>query len=185
MTKNNHPYSDIYKGYFDVRNPYTKDLEVVYQRPVPIPIYTADQLFNNQTLENIDEHIFRYFHFVAARTYQLEQIKAMYVVYWHVKQDWERQKEIYTDLSEGVNADETALQKFKAELDYLVSNERYQSDLSGNIKDTLRNYEKDLPAALATFNSIIQGAHLKHKKALLDFQSNLEEERKMAILTAY
>lgn len=183
MTKNNHPYSDIYKGYFDVRNPYTKDLKAVYQKPVPIPIYTVDQLFNNQNLENIDEHIFRYFHFVAARTHQLEQLKAMYVVYWHVKQDWERRIEIYTDLSGG--ADPILSQKFEAELEYLANNGRYESELANNTKHTLRNYKNNLQAALTAFYAIIEYVHFKHKKALLDFQSNLEEERKMAILSAY
>ncbi|HKG06767.1 MAG TPA: hypothetical protein VKB19_09940 [Pedobacter sp.] len=174
MNQHNPPYSDLYKGYFDLRDPYTDDLERVYQDPLPIPIYTADELFCNQTLASIDLHIFKYFHFIAARSFVVESLKKLYLDYRDVKQNLLRQMELYAALSSTDKQDTEMALTLDEEVDFLFQDEHYQSELGG--RRTLD---------LADFYSVVQHTHFKHKKALLDFQSNLEEERKIAILNAY
>lgn len=187
MYKNNSPYSDLYKGYFDTRDPYTSNLDEIYQKPVPIPIYTADELFSNQILDNIDQHIFKYFHFIAARACQIEPLKHMYLAYCSVKRDWDRQMQLYLEASELLNSGSdqliedynsnqspSVLRTLRKEIDYLFENNHYQ--IESFVKESL---------CLSDFYTIVQRTHLKFKKALLDFQSDLEEERKMAILNAY
>jgi len=187
MCKNNSPYSDLYKGYFDIRDPYTCNLEEIYQKPVPIPIYTADELFNNPILDNIDQHIFRYFHFIAGVTFQIEPLKHMYLTYCTIKQDWDRQIQLYLEASallksgserlmeeDMTDKNPSVFQKLRKEIDYLFGNDHYQ--VESFVKESI---------CLLDFHTIVQRTHLKFKKALLDFQSDLEEERKMAILNAY
>lgn len=187
MDKNKSPYSDLYKGYFDVRDPYISNLEEIYQKPVPIPIYTAEELFSNQILDNIDQHIFKYFHFIAARACQIEPLKRMYLTYCAAKQDWDRQIKLYLEASAVLESDSDRLTEdhlaeqapavlptLKKEIDYLFENDRYQ----------VASFDKET-ICLSDFYTIVQRTHLKFKKALLDFQSDLEEERKMAILNAY
>lgn len=181
---NNPPYSNLYKGYFDVHDPYTEHLEEIYERPVPIPIYTADDLFNNHQLENIDLHIFRYFHFVAARSFELDTLKTMYIAYRYIKENLKRQMQVYFDL---INApgEDRPVYSFKTEVGCLFENECYQSAMSADVKTALLASEKDIKHALDTFYKVIREVHFNYKKALLDFQSNLEEDRKMTILSMY
>ncbi|WP_316815684.1 hypothetical protein [Pedobacter nyackensis] len=97
-------YPDVYKGYFDYREPFTENLEDIYLRPVVIPIYHIDELFNDQAINDIyrlqeisnkpdfkdeceileaqlrerDMHIFKYFHFIAAQRHVLYELKTKY-----------------------------------------------------------------------------------------------------------
>jgi hypothetical protein len=165
----NNPYSDLYNGYFDVRDPYTTNLDEIYQKPVSIPIYSPHEIFTdhalddhyaaialskelemvrqdkihdvnlvyslqrklrslNDKIESRDLDIFKYFHFIAARSFKQEMLKAAYRAYAHAKQVFVRQG------------------------------------------DTSAQAHTD---------------HQYYKKLLLDLQCNLEEERKIAILNAY
>lgn len=229
---NNPPYSNLYNGYFDVRDPYTKNLDEIYEKPVPIPAYSPDEIFTDHALddhhailalskeleqlkqtettdvnliyslerklrglitaaENRDQDIFRYFHFVAARNFQLETLKAGYRAYRMVKEAWQRQSRIYEEFSEAVKSSWAGkpltmiVNTFKTELEYIFEHDCYGPELSDQVKAKLNAYSSDLYAAMGTFYQVAESAHARYKRRLLDFQSNLEEERKLAILNAY
>jgi len=97
-------YPDVFCGYFDYREPFTENLEDIYQKPVVVPIYHIEELFNDQAMNDVhrlaeisndpvfkdefdrlnkqlkerDLNIFRYFHFIAAQKHVLHDLKNKY-----------------------------------------------------------------------------------------------------------
>lgn len=132
-------YPDVYMGYFNYRDPFTDDLENIYQNPVVIPIYHIDQLFNDQVMAAVnrmaeiegdpafkeeaevlnaqllerDQHIFKYFHFIAAQRHVLYELKMKYRDFYELEQTLKQFEAIGYDVSK---ARETDLVKRKKQL---------------------------------------------------------------------
>nr|WP_121273610.1 hypothetical protein [Pedobacter schmidteae] len=129
-------YPDVYRGYFNYRDPFTQNLEDIYKKPIVIPIYHLDQLFNDQALAEVnrwdeikdnadlntewmqldarlterDEHIFKYFHFIAAQRHVLYELKSQYRDYYELEHTLKQFEAIGYDVHK---ARETDLQKRK------------------------------------------------------------------------
>lgn len=129
-------YPDVYRGYFKYRDPFTQNLEDIYKKPIVIPIYHLDQLFNDQALAEAnrwaeikdnadlntewmqldarlterDEHIFKYFHFIAAQRHVLYELKSQYRDYYELEHTLKQFEAIGYDVHK---ARETDLQKRK------------------------------------------------------------------------
>lgn len=132
-------YPEIYQGYFNYREPYTENLEDIYERPVVIPIYHIDELFNDQKmndvrrfneicdnpdakeefevlnarLKELDLHIFKYFHFIAAQKHVLYELKEKYRDFYELEHTLKQFEAIGYDVSK---AKETDLVKRKRQL---------------------------------------------------------------------
>jgi hypothetical protein len=132
-------YPDVYMGYFNYRDPFTDNLENIYQNPVVIPIYHIDQLFNDQAMAAInrlteiegkpaykeeaevlnnqllerDKHIFKYFHFIAAQRHVLYELKMKYRDFYELEHTLKQFEAIGYDVSK---ARETDLVKRKRQL---------------------------------------------------------------------
>lgn len=132
-------YPEVYMGYFNYRDPFTDNLENIYQNPVVIPIYHIDQLFNdeamaainrmteiegrpeykeefealNARLTELDQHIFKYFHFIAAQRYVLDELKMKYRDFYELEHTLKQFEAIGYDVSK---ARETDLVKRKKQL---------------------------------------------------------------------
>lgn len=132
-------YPDVYMGYFNYRDPFTENLENIYQNPVVIPIYHLDELFNvkamsaiyrlleiegkaeftdeakvlNAELMERDNHIFKYFHFIAAQRHVLYELKMMYRDFYELAHTLKQFEAIGYDVSK---ARETDLVKRKKQL---------------------------------------------------------------------
>lgn len=132
-------YPDVYMGYFNYRDPFTENLENIYQNPVVIPIYHIDQLFNDQAMSSIyrwceiegnpeykdemealnaallerDKHIFKYFHFIAAQRHVLDELKMKYRDFYELEHTLKQFEAIGYDVSK---ARETDLVKRKRQL---------------------------------------------------------------------
>lgn len=132
-------YPEVYMGYFNYRDPFTDNLENIYQSPVVIPIYHIDQLFNDQAIatvkrmteiegnpdfkdefENLnaqlterDQHIFKYFHFIAAQRHVLDELKMKYRDFYELEHTLKQFEAIGYDVSK---ARETDLVKRKKQL---------------------------------------------------------------------
>jgi len=135
----NSSYPDIYQGYFDYREPYTENLDDIYQKPVVIPIYHIEELFNDQAMNDIyrfneicndpnfkdefevlnaqlkerDMHIFRYFHFIAGQRHVLQELKMKYRDFYELEQTLKQFEVKGYDVSK---ARETDLVKRKRQL---------------------------------------------------------------------
>lgn len=132
-------YPEVYMGYFNYRDPFTDNLENIYQNPVVIPIYHIDQLFNDQAIAAIkrmaeiegnpdfkeefeslnaqlterDQHIFKYFHFIAAQRHVLDELKMKYRDFYELEHTLKQFEAIGYDVSK---ARETDLVKRKKQL---------------------------------------------------------------------
>ncbi|ACU03539.1 hypothetical protein [Pedobacter heparinus] len=132
-------YPDVYMGYFNYRDPFTEKLENIYQNPVVIPIYHLDQLFNDEAIQTInrlnelsgkpefkneydtlnaalverDQHIFKYFHFIAAQRHVLDELKMKYRDFYELEHTLKQFEAIGYDVSK---ARETDLVKRKKQL---------------------------------------------------------------------
>jgi phosphoglycerol transferase MdoB-like AlkP superfamily enzyme len=141
-------YPDVYKGYFNYREPFTEKLEDIYQSPVVIPIYHIDELFNEQALNDIyrlneisndpclkdeydllnaqlkerDINIFRYFHFIAAQRHVLYELKMKYRDFYELEHTLKQFEAIGYDVSKARATDliirKKALLDFQAGLCY-------------------------------------------------------------------
>jgi|GEM_PF-2500184 len=141
-------YPDVYQGYFDYREPFTENLEDIYQKPVVIPIYHIDELFNAQAINDIcrlneignnadfieesevlnaqlkerDLHIFKYFHFIAAQRHVLYELKEKYRDFYELEQTLKQFEAIGYDVSKARETDLVARKKslldFQARLCY-------------------------------------------------------------------
>lgn len=141
-------YPDVYGGYFDYREPFTENLEDIYQKPVVIPIYHLDELFNaeamndihrlheisndslfkeecellNKRLKERDLNIFRYFHFIAAQRHVLWELKTKYREFYELEQTLKQFETIGYDVSKPKATDliirKKALLDFQAGLCY-------------------------------------------------------------------
>lgn len=141
-------YPDVYQDYFNYRDPFTLNLENIYQKPVVIPIYHLDELFNGQAMADIarmneikgnpafkeefdqlnarlierDEHIFRYFHFIAAQQYVLQELEMQYRDYYELEHTLKQFEAIGYDVSKARETDlvkrKKSLLSFQAKLCY-------------------------------------------------------------------
>lgn len=141
-------YPDVYQGYFENREPYTENLDDIYQKPVVIPIYHIDELFNEQKINDVlrlqeisgdpsfkeefealearlkehDLHIFRYFHFIAAQRHVLYELKTKYRDFYELEQTLKQFEAIGYDVSKARETDLVARKKslldFQARLCY-------------------------------------------------------------------
>ena len=141
-------YPDVYQGYFDFREPFTENLEDIYQQPVVIPIYHIDELFNTQTMNDVnrlneirnnpefkeefealdvklkerDLHIFKYFHFIAAQRHVLYELKMKYRDFYELEHTLKQFEAIGYDVSKARETDLVARKKllldFQARLCY-------------------------------------------------------------------
>lgn len=135
-------YPEVYRGYFDFREPFTENLEDIYQKPVVIPIYHIDELFNEQAINDIcrfkeiskdpnrkeecdflvqqlkerDLNIFRYFHFIAAQRHVLHELKTKYRDFYELEHTLNRFEAIGYDVSKA-RATDLVVRK-KALLDF-------------------------------------------------------------------
>jgi len=135
----NENYPEIYQGYFNYRDPYIENQEDIYQKPVVIPIYHIEELFNDQVLNDVrrfneicndpdakveyellgaqlkerDLHIFKYFHFIAAQRYVLDELKTKYRDFYELEHTLKQFEAIGYDVSK---ARETDLVKRKRQL---------------------------------------------------------------------
>lgn len=132
-------YPDVYTSYFTFRDPFTENLEDIYQKPVVIPIYHIDELFNDEAMSAVqrlneiigkpdfqtefdilqhhlmerDLHIFKYFHFIAAQRHVLDDLKTRYRDFYELEQTLKQFEAIGYDVSK---ARETDLVKRKKSL---------------------------------------------------------------------
>ena len=137
-------FPDVYKGYFDHRDPFTDNLEDIYQKPVVIPIYHLDEMFNEEAMNDIyrlneilddpefkaesdqlktrlkerDIHIFKYFHFIAAQRHVLYELKMMYRDYYELEHTLKQFEVIGYDVSKARETD--LIKRKKALLDFQV-----------------------------------------------------------------
>jgi hypothetical protein len=141
-------YPDVYRGYFDYREPFTENLEDIYQKPVVIPIYHIDELFNDQAitdscrlseicknpdfkaesdflnaqLRERDINIFRYFHFIAAQRHVLYELKTIYRDFYELEHTLKQFEAIGYDVSKARGTDlitrKKVLLDFQARLCY-------------------------------------------------------------------
>lgn len=135
----NENYPEIYQGYFNYREPYVENLEDIYKKPVVIPIYHIEELFNDQVMTDVrrldeicndaeakaeyellsvqlkerDLHIFKYFHFIAAQRYVLDELKMKYRDFYELEHTLKQFEAIGYDVSK---ARETDLVKRKRQL---------------------------------------------------------------------
>lgn len=135
----NENYPEIYQGYFNYREPYVENLEDIYKKPVVIPIYHIEELFNDQIMTDVrrldeicndaeakaeyellsvqlkerDLHIFKYFHFIAAQRYVLDELKMKYRDFYELEHTLKQFEAIGYDVSK---ARETDLVKRKRQL---------------------------------------------------------------------
>lgn len=141
-------YPDVYQGYFDYREPFTENLEDIYQKAVVIPIYHIDELFNSDAtneacrfneiknnpdckdefehlsarLKERDLHIFKYFHFIAAQRHVLYELKTKYRDFYELEHTLKQFEAIGYDVSKARETDLVARKKslldFQARLCY-------------------------------------------------------------------
>lgn len=141
-------YPDVYQGYFDYREPFTENLEDIYQKAVVIPIYHIDELFNEEAINDIrrlneisnvpdfkdeyeilnnrlkerDLHIFQYFHFIAAQRHVLYELKIKYRDFYELEHTLKHFEAIGYDVSKARETDLPARKKslldFQARLCY-------------------------------------------------------------------
>jgi hypothetical protein len=135
-------YSDVYLGYFDHREPLTDNLDDFYQKPVVIPIYHIDEMFNEEAMNDInrlneigddpefktesdllkarlkerDMHIFKYFHFIAAQRHVLYELKMKYRDYYELEHTLKQFEVIGYDVSKARETD--LIKRKKALLDF-------------------------------------------------------------------
>lgn len=135
-------YPDVYRGYFDDREPFTDNLEDIYQKPIVIPIYHIDQMFNDEAMKDInrlneigddpefkvesdqlrarlkerDMHIFKYFHFIAAQRHVLHELKMMYRDFYELQHTLKQFEVIGYDVSKARETD--LVKRKKALLDF-------------------------------------------------------------------
>lgn len=147
--KSDKKYAEVYKGYFNYREPFTENLEDIYLNPVVIPIYHIEELFNDQIINDIyrfneisgdpsfkdeydlldaqlkerDLHIFRYFHFIAAQRHVLYDLKLKYRDFYELEQTLKQFEAIGYDVSKARTTDLVARKKalldFQAGLCYV------------------------------------------------------------------
>ncbi|WP_256007532.1 hypothetical protein [Pedobacter deserti] len=133
MNKVNSEYPALYNGYFDLREPFIKDLEDVYSKPIQIPACGPEEIFTDEAINliaearilgqqvlcmrneaetateagdtlrcaekslkilegklvQLDLDAFRYFHFIAARRFELDTLKEKYRAYKCAAEDTE------------------------------------------------------------------------------------------------
>lgn len=135
-------YPDIYQGYFDHREPFTDNLDDIYQKPVVIPIYHIDEMFNDEAMDDVyrmkeigedpkfkaesdqlkarlkerDMHIFKYFHFIAAQRHVLHELKMMYRDFYELEHTLKQFEVIGYDVSKARETD--LVKRKKALLDF-------------------------------------------------------------------
>jgi len=185
MPKNNSPYSDLYKGYFDAREPYIKNLEEIYQKPLPIPCCGLEELFNDHSLQEQVQ-------FQAIQE-ELDYLKQVCVAAQdsgtieHGGQAYAKEQVPVLIQERERKAKQLAVTLETRDLDifkyfHFVAARRDKLDL---LKEKYLHYYKSCQDLALRSGNAIQDCCQKAKKELLDFQSNLEEERKIAILNAY
>jgi len=130
-------YPEVYMGYFDHRDPFTENLEDIYQKPVVIPIYHIEELFNEKAITDIlrlnridrnpdfkaeydilnarlrehDINIFKYFHFIAAQQHLLYELKAKYRDFYELEHTLRQFEAIGYDVTKARETDLKARKK--------------------------------------------------------------------------